>query len=73
MLRLPFEKKAGKPDFFEQRNEKYAIFAAQISSGCSAVRLARQLRELEVAGSNPVSPTMCREDIRLGTRLFIFN
>ena len=26
-------------------------------SGCSAVRLARQLRELEVAGSNPVSPT----------------
>lgn len=27
------------------------------SSGCSAVRLARQLRELEVAGSNPVSPT----------------
>ena len=23
-------------------------------SGCSAVRLARQLRELEVAGSNPV-------------------
>ena len=26
-------------------------------SGCSAARLARQLRELEVAGSNPVSPT----------------
>ena len=29
-------------------------------SGCSAVRLARQLRELEVAGSNPVSPTNCK-------------
>ncbi len=32
-----------------------------IRSGCSAVRLARQLRELEVAGSNPVSPTIFQE------------
>ncbi len=29
-------------------------------SGCSAVRLARQLRELEVPGSNPGIPTMQR-------------
>ena len=28
-----------------------------IVSGCSAVRLARQLRELEVPGSNPGIPT----------------
>ena len=36
----------------------YSIFARRKkSTGCSAVRLARQLRELEAPGSNPGIPT----------------
>ena len=33
-------------------------------SGCSAVRLARQLRELEVPGSNPGTPTDLQSDFK---------
>ena len=33
------------------------MFERGTRSGCSAARLARQLRELEVPGSNPGTPT----------------
>lgn len=42
--------------FFCRGTNNYYI-CIRFVTGCSAVRLARQLRELEVAGSNPVSPT----------------
>ena len=40
-----------------QEKKREISYGEKYCSGCSAVRLARQLRELEVAGSNPVSPT----------------
>ena len=38
---------------------------AENVSGCSAVRLARQLRELEVPGSNPGTPTKITSDYQV--------
>ena len=46
-----------------------ALKTISVCSGCSAVRLARQLREMEVAGSNPVSPTN-RQTARRGVCFF---
>jgi murein DD-endopeptidase MepM/ murein hydrolase activator NlpD len=46
----------------------------RLASGCSAVRLARLLREQEVAGSIPVTPTifiMTRRLLRYTTSIFI--
>ena len=51
-------KKPPEKDFLRRGSKKREIsYGEKYCSGCSAVRLARQLRELEVAGSNPVSPT----------------
>ena len=54
-------KKPPEKDFLRRGSKKREIsYGEKYCSGCSAVRLARQLRELEVAGSNPVSPTNCK-------------
>ncbi len=38
-----------------------ARLSYQATAGCSAARLARQLRELEVPGSNPGTPTQFQQ------------
>ena len=44
-----------------QRKRKFSFFTSV--SGCSAVRLAHQLWELGVVGSNPATPTKKNADI----------
>ena len=52
-------KKPPEKDFLRRGSKKREIsYGEKYCSGCSAVRLARQLRELEVAGSNQ----MCIRD-----------
>ena len=48
--------------FFCRGTNNYYI-CIRFVTGCSAVRLARQLRELEVPGSNPGTPTNKKENI----------
>ena len=56
--------------FFCRGTNNYYI-CIRFVTGCSAVRLARQLRELEVAGSNPVSPTNSNENLCFGKGFFV--
>ena len=55
--------------FFCRGTNNYYI-CIRFVTGCSAVRLARQLRELEVPGSNPGTPTNKKENIHRECSLF---
>ena len=77
---LPIRRKAMSRKFFPKFILSFRILELPLCAlrkirasvrGCSAVRLARQLRELEVAGSNPVSPTNFRESLCLGRGIFV--